>query len=129
MDEALRVLAHYVAWLTEAIAILAIAIGAFEALFGIVHALLLHRHGPGAGAERRAVWMRFARWLVAALTFQLAADIVSTSTAPTWPELGRLAAIAMIRTFLSYFLDREVDSNRALQDSRDRSGKPDTPVA
>lgn len=128
MEEALHVFAHYVAWLTETIAILAIALGAVEALFGIVHALVFHRHGPGAGAERRDVWMRFARWLVAALTFQLAADIVSTSTSPSWPELGRLASIALIRTFLSYFLDREVDNNRALQDSRDRPGTPGTPA-
>jgi uncharacterized membrane protein len=63
----------------------------------------------------------FARWLVAGLTFQLAADIVSTTSAPTWQEIGRLAAIAGIRTFLSYFLDREVDSTRELQHQAPRS--------
>ena len=50
-----------------------------------------------------------ARWLVAALTFQLGADIVATSFAPTWDELGRLAFVAAIRTFLSVFLDREIE--------------------
>ena len=73
------------------------------------------------GTERRAVWLMFARWLVAGLTFQLAADIVSTTSAPTWQEIGRLAAIAGIRTFLSYFLDREVDSTRELQHQAPRS--------
>jgi uncharacterized membrane protein len=46
---------------------------------------------------------------VAALTFQLGADIVATSYAPTWEELARLALVAAIRTFLSFFLDREIE--------------------
>ena len=65
--------------------------------------------------EKRAVWLEFAQWLVAALTLQLAADIVSTSFSPTWDEVGRLGVVAVTRSFLSYFLDREVDSNRKLQ--------------
>jgi uncharacterized membrane protein len=65
--------------------------------------------------DRRAVWLTFARWLVAGLTFQMAADVVNTSFEPTWDELGRLATIAAIRTFLSFFLDREVEDTRDLQ--------------
>jgi len=61
------------------------------------------------------VWLDFAGWLVAALTFQLAADIISTSFSPSWDEVGRLGAIAAIRIFLSYFLDREVENTRRLQ--------------
>jgi uncharacterized membrane protein len=49
------------------------------------------------------------------LTFQMAADVVNTSFEPTWDELGRLATIAAIRTFLSFFLDREVEDTRDLQ--------------
>ena len=45
----------------------------------------------------------------------MAADIVNTSFEPTWDELGRLGAIAVIRTFLSFFLDREVQDTRSLQ--------------
>ena len=71
---------------------------------------------PGAtNQDRRAVWLIFARWLVAGLTFQMAADVVNTSFEPTWDELGRLATIAAIRTFLSFFLDREVEDTRVLQ--------------
>jgi uncharacterized membrane protein len=56
--------------------------------------------------------MNFGRWLVAGLTFQLAADLVNTSFGPTWDEIGHLAAIAAIRTFLSYFLDKEMEDTR-----------------
>lgn len=112
MADLLRNYAQYVSWFAETIAITIILIGSLEAVVGMLR--LVFRRGV-AGVERRAVWLTFARWLVAALTFQLAADIVGTTSAPTWQEIGRLGAIAVIRTFLSYFLDREVDSTRALQ--------------
>src|SRR5271163_2136344 len=112
MEALLHVIGHYVALGIEAIAIAVIAIGAVEAVFGIVRIAL---HADTTNQDRRAVWLMFARWLVAGLTFQLAADIVNTSFEPTWDELGRLAAIAAIRTFLSFFLDREVGETRSLQ--------------
>ena len=31
-----------------------------------------------------------------------------TATAPTWDDIGRLGAIAVIRTFLNYFLERDI---------------------
>jgi uncharacterized membrane protein len=112
MESLLHDIAHYVALAIEASAIAIIAFGALEALVGIVRVGL---HSATTNDDRRAVWLTFARWLVAGLTFQLAADLVNTSFAPTWDELGHLAAIAAIRTFLSYFLDREVEDTRERQ--------------
>jgi uncharacterized membrane protein len=112
MEVLLHETAHYIALGIEAIAIIIIAIGAIEALLGI---LRLVTHPTATNQERRHVWMAFARWLVAGLTFQLAADVVNTSFEPTWDELARLALIAAIRTFLSFFLDKEVDDTRRLQ--------------
>jgi uncharacterized membrane protein len=112
MEMLLHTVAHYVALCIEAIAIALIAAGAIEALVAIMRVAL---RSDATGQDRRAVWLMFARWLVAGLTFQLAADIVGTSFEPTWDELGRLASIAAIRTFLSFFLDRELDDTRDLQ--------------
>jgi len=64
----------------------------------------------------RSVWLRFSRWLVAGLTFQLAADIIETSAAPNWDDIGRIAAIALIRTFLNYFLERDIEDIRKRQE-------------
>jgi uncharacterized membrane protein len=50
----------------------------------------------------------FGRFLILALEFQLAADIIGTAVAPSWDQIANLAAIALIRTFLSYFLNREI---------------------
>jgi uncharacterized membrane protein len=70
---------------------------------------------PASGLERRTIWLRYARWLVAALTFQLAADIIETSITTDWQSLGRIGAIAVIRTFLNYFLERDVAEVRERQ--------------
>jgi uncharacterized membrane protein len=112
MEQLLHTVAHNVALGIEVIAIALITAGAIEALAGIARTAL--RTGV-TNQDRRAVWLTFARWLVAGLTFQMAADVVNTSFEPTWDELGRLATIAAIRTFLSFFLDREVEDTRDLQ--------------
>ncbi len=52
------------------------------------------------------------RWLVAGLTFQLAADVLETAVTTSWDEVARLAAIAAIRTFLNYFLERDLGEVR-----------------
>jgi uncharacterized membrane protein len=112
MEALLHELSRCVALVVEAIATVLIAVGALEALVNIARIAATPR---STGNERREVWLEFSRWLVAALTFQLAADILATSFSPGWDELGRVGAIAAIRTFLSYFLDREVETTRSLQ--------------
>jgi uncharacterized membrane protein len=54
------------------------------------------------------VRLQLGRWLSLALEFELAADILRTAIAPTWEEIGKLAAIAALRTLLNYFLEREI---------------------
>jgi uncharacterized membrane protein len=127
MEALLHDIARYVALGVEAIAILIIVIGSIEAVVNIVR--LLAASEP-TSMQKRAVWLEFARWLVAALTFQLAADIVNTSFSPTWDEVGRLAAVAAIRTFLSYFLDHEVENTRRQQHvERAAESREGTPAA
>src|SRR3954468_4008038 len=49
-----------------------------------------------------------ARFLVLGLEFQLAADVLRTAVSPSFEEIGKLAAIAAIRTGLNYFLSRDI---------------------
>lgn len=53
--------------------------------------------------------VRFGVWLLLGLEFELAADIVRSAISPSWTEIGQLGAIALIRTFLNYFLERDVE--------------------
>jgi uncharacterized membrane protein len=113
MEAAVHGLAWWGALAIEAIAIVVVLFGSAQAVVAIVRVLL--KGDDRSGMARRHVWLVYARWLVAGLTFQLAADIVSTSLASNWEEVGRLAVIAVIRTALSYFLDKEVENTTRLQ--------------
>ena len=46
-----------------------------------------------------------------------------TAIAPTWEDIGRLAAIAAIRTFLNFFLERDIIEARKIRDE-DRGDVP-----
>jgi uncharacterized membrane protein len=112
MESMVQEIALYVSLGIELIAIAVIAVGVLVAVIGIARVRML----PTTISADRLVWMKFARWLVAGMTFQLAADIVSTSVAPTWDQVGHVAAIAAIRTFLSFFLDREMEDKAKLEE-------------
>jgi uncharacterized membrane protein len=107
MANLLHMIAVHVAYALEAMAIIVIAIGSAQAF---AYALT-HMADRRDTAQGRAVWLQFCRWLVAGMTFQIAADAVHTTIAPTWSEIGRLAAIAGVRTFLSFFLERDMEKH------------------
>jgi uncharacterized membrane protein len=97
----------------NAVALIFTLVGTAIALYGAVQLIV----APTGARDPRAVWLNYARWLVAALTFQLAADIVESSIATSWEAVGRLAAIALIRTFLNYFLERDVKEAQERRES------------
>jgi uncharacterized membrane protein len=104
MEVAPSEIIEYIALGIEAMAIILVAYASVEAFIGVIrHAF---RESPQYPAND--TYVRYLRWLVGALTFQLAADIVHTSIAPSWEELGQVGAVALIRTFLSYFAARDV---------------------
>lgn len=70
--------------------------------------------GQSIGHKTGDVRMGLARGLSLALEFQLAADIVGTAISPDWDQIGKLAAVAAIRTFLNFFLQRELAEEQAL---------------
>ncbi|MFP5327139.1 MAG: DUF1622 domain-containing protein [Acidimicrobiia bacterium] len=66
------------------------------------------------------VRLDLGRFLALGLEFQLASDVLRTAIAPTFKEIGELAAIAAIRTALNFFLAREIREERAeVADERD----------
>jgi uncharacterized membrane protein len=111
MMEWLVFVSQYAIILIDAMAVILIVVGTVEAFVLGIKALL----SSATGHERRDIWLRHARWLVAGLTFQLAADVIETSITTDWQAVGRIAAIAVIRTFLNYFLDRDLTEIRQRQ--------------
>jgi uncharacterized membrane protein len=106
MEELLKSVAGAVALAVEAIAVLVIAFGAAEAT---VRLILRPFRGPQTRAQRKDIWLRFAMWLLLGLEFELAADVVRSVISPSWEQIGELGAIAVIRTFLNYFLERDLE--------------------
>ena len=94
--------------LIEAIGAGVVAVGLVVALWTIARAL-----ARGRAPSFVAVRISFARYLALALEFQLGADILSTAIAPSWDQIGKLGAIAVIRTALNFFLMREMQTERA----------------
>lgn len=80
-----------------------IALGVVLALWGFLRALSLRQ-----AVAYTDVRLTLGRYLALALEFQLGADILSTSIAPSWDQIGKLGAIAVIRTALNFFLTREL---------------------
>ena len=97
--------------------------GATAYTFVVAIWMVLSGKSP-TGHERRLLWLTYARWLVAGLTFQLAADIIESSIAPSWEAIGQLGAIAVIRTFLNYFLERDVAEIRERDNASLRPAGP-----
>jgi uncharacterized membrane protein len=93
------------------LALILIVVGAVEAFFQGLWTMF----ASSDGHHKRDVWLRLGRWLVAGLTFQLAADVLETAITTSWDEVARLAAIAAIRTFLNYFLERDLGEIRERQ--------------
>jgi uncharacterized membrane protein len=103
------------------------SIGALVIAAGIVAAIVKAANLWRRGAPRAytALRLTLAHYLAVALEFQLAADILSTAVAPTWERIGKLAAVAVIRTGLNYFLAKEMEAEEAHLRRRASSDTPD----
>lgn len=107
MEELFKHYASHVALFVEAVAAIVITVGAVQAVIGLINPAGKDPTRPFR--RKKMVWMRFGIWLLLGLEFELAADIVRTAISPSWNEIGQLGAIALIRTFLNYFLERDVE--------------------
>ena len=90
----------------EWVSLLCIFLGILTTVYVIVKQ---NRRSRGSLDTLGRIRLNFGRWLSLALEFQLGADIVNTTVAPTTDALIRLGAIAVIRTFLNYFLSKELE--------------------
>ena len=106
MDEVVNQLASIVATAIEVVMVIVIIIGSARAVAAIVRQLAMRK---ALAPAVRKIWLHYASWILLALEFALAADIIRTIVRPNWNEIGQLAAIAAIRIALSYFLGRDID--------------------
>lgn len=122
MENVFKTWTQWLATGVEAAAALVIAVAALEATWRALALFFVRPAQPDDAKE--GVRLRLARWLAVALEFALAADILRTAIAPTWDEIGKLAAIAALRTLLNFFLQREIEGQ-----ARKLAGRPDPTAA
>ena len=112
-SEAHSLIVEIVLWLqegTEFISVALIGIGVVLAVYQLIRLIVTARRKTvrEQRLDYQGARLVLSRFLAMALEFQLAADLLGTTVAPSWDQLGRLGAIAVIRTFLNYFLAREI---------------------
>ena len=66
-------------------------------------------------ADFTATRLILARHLALALEFELGADILGTAVSPSWDQIGKLGAVAVIRTELNFFLSMEMKGERTIE--------------
>lgn len=102
-----------VQWLrliVETTGALVICLGVIAAAYQFARALV-----PPQLESFNRIRLTLARFLALALEFELGADILSTAISPSWTQIGKLGAIAVIRTGLNYFLTREMREEKGDQ--------------
>lgn len=112
---------HAMLYLADAIQFSAAALIGLAAAQATYRSLLIffRRDSPESATED--VRFRLGRWLVLALEFQVAADILRTAVAPTWNEIGQLASVIVLRTALNFFLQKEIEKSAPRK-------SPDSPI-
>ncbi|WP_406390672.1 DUF1622 domain-containing protein [Streptomyces sp. NBC_00887] len=78
--------------------------------------------------EFNKIRLSLGRFLVLGLEFQLAADVLRTAVAPSFTEIGQLAAVAAIRTVLNFFLTREIAQERSEIEHDQKAATPRSPA-
>jgi uncharacterized membrane protein len=108
VEELLQDVVAVLVTVVEACGAAVIIIGAVWAFVRFVWAAV-RRDGTSAFVPVR---LTLGRFLALGLEFQLASDVLRTAVAPSFRELGQLAAVAAIRTALNYFLGKEIAEER-----------------
>ncbi len=104
MEVIAKTTATYLSVIIEVLGAFIISVGLLKFLAGYLPSLVRKR-----GQQQNSLLrVRFGSSLTLALELLLAADILRTAVAPTWTDIGKLAAIATIRTVLNYFLEKEL---------------------
>lgn len=103
----------------EGVALIILALAIIKA----VNELLFRNRRLDREEKLSQVRLDLGTALALSLEFLLAADIAATAVSPSWDSVGKLAAISAIRTFLNFFLEREVKelAREKLEKSKHRS--------
>jgi len=106
MHEIIKTMAQYAGYFAEGIAAIIIVIGVLQAVWVYIAKSLLSKSDLNGVTQSR---IKLGHSLSLGLEFLIGADVLKTAVAPTWNDIGQLAAIIGIRTVLNFFLMKELE--------------------
>lgn len=90
---------------------LLLALGSLVIIYAALQAIYLFGKGLINNAlDMNAIRLELGNGIILGLEFMIGADIVESMAKPTYYDIGILAALVLIRTFLSYFLGKELEA-------------------
>src|SRR5688572_4920867 len=104
MEEIARNITLNVSHAVEILAAVIIGIAVVKVLYNYLSFLYVSRKS----ISKEKIRVQFGSSVAVALELMLGADVLATAVAPNWNDIGQLAAIAVIRTALNYFLGKEL---------------------
>ena len=94
----------------ETVGVVLVATGVCVAIAQLARVLVARQP-----TEFTDIRLTLARYLALALEFELGADILGTAVSPSWDQIGKLGAVAVIRTGLNFFLSMEMRQEKTLE--------------
>lgn len=88
----------------EILAAIIIGVAVLKTLYNYLTSITI----PLSRITKEEIRLQFGSSVAVSLELLLGADVLATAVAPSWDDIGKLAAIAVIRTLLNYFLEREL---------------------
>lgn len=107
MKELAEIITKHLSSIVEIIAAIIISIALLKFIYGYIKNIFILDNAT----TNQLLRIQFGSALALALELLLGADILATAIAPTWDDIGKLAAIAVLRTALNYFLERELKAS------------------
>jgi uncharacterized membrane protein len=105
LEEFVRSVTLLVAFIIDIGVVVVIALASSEA---IARALFVFTKSDRGLSEMSGIRIRLGRWLSMALEFEIGSDILRTAVAPSWNDIGQLAAIVVLRTAIEWTLQRDI---------------------
>lgn len=104
MEEIAKTVTALISHTVEIVAAIIIGIAIIKTIIGYISNILGKQSHPSEETLR----IKFGSSVAVSLELLLGADVLSTAVAPSWNDIGQLAAIAVLRTALNYFLEKEL---------------------
>jgi len=109
MEEIAKNITIYISHTLEIISATVIAAALIKLVYSYFQSFLKRKSGLSAMEAR----VTFGSAVSVSLELLLGADVLATAVAPSWDDIGKLAAIAILRTALNYFLERELKHSKS----------------